>query len=605
MVMTALAVLVVLGVGYIWLTRGFFSSLIHLICTVIAGAIAFAVWEPLSYALLNAASDSGFTAFLGGVAWALGLALPFAVSLAVLRLGVDKMLPANVSPGTAADYAGGGICGVMSGVIAAGILTISLSFLRMETEFFGATHVSYAGNGSIERTGGLLVPVDKITGMLYGRLSEQAFRVEGESLGRWHPNVQEEGAALRINFAEGKARNTARPADFDVVERFTVGEGGNAKLADLLSDRWNPAPQTVTDPNGQPFPPGSHIEGFIVNFKTGAKEKEGKTVVGNAQIRLLLESDDGEDRIEVYPVAVGSQAESTGSAGYARWRYDTRDTFIASVGAAAQALFAFEFVCPPNYKPIALYVKGSRVRVDEGPLSQPKSKFSSRNSRDDRIARLGGGSAGPAADDLDYASAIQFGNGQPVAPNAFSNPPEGVMMNAAIGMIIQKGTHDPMVIDEENGNLLVEGEKDFETNYKDLTRGMEKPLRIERFAVPADVVIIKVDVTAPGNPAMLGKAMAAGDDAAPVLLYDTSGNSYQPAGYIYEDATKIHVRYTPGQPISKLGDMPRLSNSRPDQKMTLIFRVSFGVQIKAMALGKKALAKYDPPINCNQQQGGR
>src|SRR5262249_3026843 len=132
--LSIIAIVVTLGLGYIWLTRGFFSSLIHLVCTIIAGAIAFAAWEPISYWFLESSPNGGFMSFIAGIAWGLGLVIPFSVSLILLRLVVDKLLPANVVLEPQLDYIGGGVCGVLSGAITAGILVISLSFFRLDSD---------------------------------------------------------------------------------------------------------------------------------------------------------------------------------------------------------------------------------------------------------------------------------------------------------------------------------------------------------------------------------------------------------------------------------------------------------------------------------------
>lgn len=619
MMMTGIAVLIVLALGYVWLTRGFFSALIHLICTLIAGAIAFGVWEPLSLAILNAASPGGFTSFLGGTAWAMGLALPFAASLALLRVGVDKMLPANVNPGTVTDYIGGGLCGAASGVITAGILVISLGFLRLESGFMGATHVVYDNNGNIVRENAILVPLDKITAGFYGRLSEAAFR-SGEPLAKWHPNLQDEGAALRLSFGEGRARNTTKPEDFEILERFTVG-GGQTPFESLLRDSQSPGIQSVVDPDGKPWPSTTRIEGVVVNFKAGAKEKEGKFAIGASQIRLLLEDVNGQ-RMEVYPLAVWSQAQSDGQ-GWGRWRFDARDTYIATVGAGAAAKFAFEFPAPNGYNPIAVYVKGTRVRLDQGPLATPKQQLANAATRQRYIEGVSGSKtamavaadptgagAGPISDEqrmptdgLDLKGVVKLGSGQPLSPGANIQPPDGVTVNNSIGFTIQKGTHDPLVIDDEGRTIfLIEGTKDFEADYKSKTVGLENSLRIERLAVSPDVVIFKVDVSSNSRLSLLSPAAANVDRSKPPLLFDTSGNTYTPVGYIYEDSIKITVRYTPGQPIQSMNDLPSLSRSRPEQKLTLLFQVSLGVNIQAFGVGNKILVEFDPPLPCRTPQ---
>src|SRR5262245_27638306 len=142
--LSLIGIIVTLGVGYIWLTRGFFSSLIHLICTIIAGAIAFAAWEPVSYWLLEASPTGGIMQFLGGIAWGVGIIVPFSVSLILLRLIVDKLLPANVVLQQKLDYIGGGVCGVLSGTITAGVLVIGLSFFRLDADVLGSP-ITYGG----------------------------------------------------------------------------------------------------------------------------------------------------------------------------------------------------------------------------------------------------------------------------------------------------------------------------------------------------------------------------------------------------------------------------------------------------------------------------
>ncbi|MDI1290704.1 MAG: hypothetical protein PSX37_12235, partial [bacterium] len=81
--LSLIAIAIMLLTAYIWLTRGFFSAFLHMICVVLAGGIAFAVWEPFAYLLL----DKG--RFLESTAWCLGLALPFTAALLVLRLICD------------------------------------------------------------------------------------------------------------------------------------------------------------------------------------------------------------------------------------------------------------------------------------------------------------------------------------------------------------------------------------------------------------------------------------------------------------------------------------------------------------------------------------
>jgi hypothetical protein len=609
MPLSIISIVVMLGLAYIWLTRGFFSALLHLTCTIIAGAIAFAAWEPMSYWLLDGAPTGGFMSFVGGAAWGLGLLIPFAVSLALLRLIVDKLLPANVVLDRKLDYIGGGICGISAGAITAGLLAISLSFFRFGNDF-PSQPITYGSGGSLVRTSNLWVPVDKLTANLYGSLSERAFRT-AEPLAHWHPDLAEEGATMRLSCFDGRGRNTTRTSDFVVQSRFTVGDGGKAPLKELLQDRWNPGSgQKVVDLDGKPFPETSHIEGFVVNFKAGAKEKDGKVAVGGAQVRLVLENND-EERMTVLPVAVSSQAEADKPTP-ARWRYDAADTYIASIGGAADSLFAFEFVCPPGYHPVALYVKGVRHDVEDNKTRNPKQKFNSSADRDNAIATGFGliaaatgksGGTNLASGAVDDSESVKLTRQQP--PNSGGGqlpPPEGMRISEMLPFVIQKGLHGDLELDEENNKNIIKTGSCTLTLDTLQNRGLEKPIQIQRLQTDSSTIIVQVDVSQNSRMSILGKSTNS-DENPPPALFDTNGTKYEPVGYIYQDETKIVVSFKPGEPITTMSQLPTLSRSRPAQKLTLIFRCSKNVNLKYFGLGNKAMATFDPPILLDQTQG--
>lgn len=614
MFMSLLAIGIVALMGYVWLTRGYYSALIHLFCTLLAGAIAFAVWEPASIFLLDFAPTSGFLSFLSGVAWALGLALPFAIALAVLRLAVDGICRANAGAGTVGDYAGGAVCGALAGVITSGITVMSLGFLRMPPDFLGATHVGYANKGYIVRTGGdtggLWVPTDAWTVALFGRLSETSFRTS-DPLARFHPDLHEAGAALRLNAFEGRSRNTTKPEDFEVLSRFTVGKGANLPIDRLLRDRWNAAPQLAKDVNDVDYPAGSHIEGFTVRFKAGAKEKDGKVTVGASQLRLVLENaTDDSQRMTVYPIACASQAESaTTMAG--RWRFDAANTFIASVGGASESIFAFEFVVPPGFEPVALYIKGVRHLVSEAVTAQPKSNFRSTDERDGFLARIAGGagtlpgsSEGSSGRTLDVSKAVKIGTGQPIREGT-SVTPEGMKLSAALPFTLQDGTLQSLEISSEGTKEVIGGEETLELGYETKTRGIEKSLRIERFATTDDTVMVQLDVGLNSRHSLLGPVGQAASATDVPTLWDDDNQTYEPIGFIYYDETKIQISFKPGEPVRSMNQLPTLSRSRPAQKLTLLFRVSLGKKIKAFAMGSTAISVFDPSIPCDTAQTRR
>ena len=115
-VFNLIIIVLVAFIAYMWSQEGLFSSIIHLVCTVIAGAVAFAVWEPLAYIMLGVRED---------IAWSVSLAIPFLVTLGLLRVAMDKAIPHNIKFNNVTNLVGGGVFGVGSGIISVGILVIS------------------------------------------------------------------------------------------------------------------------------------------------------------------------------------------------------------------------------------------------------------------------------------------------------------------------------------------------------------------------------------------------------------------------------------------------------------------------------------------------
>lgn len=582
----------------LWMSRGFFSALIHLVCVVVAGAVAFAVWEPLAYAILSNAGDSKF---LQGSAWAIALGLPFAAVVAVLRVGLDALLPSNVAVHTAANYAGGFVCGAGAGVISAGILVLSLGFLRLDHDLLGSDSFGgykpavYEGNGSVVRGEGLWIPADKLTAEFYGLLSRTTLRTEN-NLASLYPDLDAVGATLRMNHGMGKGRNTTRPGDFSVVTRYTVGEDGKLSAEQLLSDRWNAGSQRAQMFDKSGVPAGSHLEGFVVKFNSSAKEFGGdaKVTVGNGQVRLVVQNgQDEEDVRTVFPVAVVAQADPS-TPGVARFRYDAKETFLAAVGGASEALMAFEFVVPPGYVPTALYVKNVRHVVGEGPTATVSAaqKFASAEARDGAVQAIAMGAA--SVGNLDTSSATTIKTGGQAPPGSFG-PAEGIMITSQLPFVMSKAVIRELSFD--SGNMITDGEQVFSSDDKK-NYPTDKDLRMNGFAATPDTVIVQIDVTLGQKASWLGNAAAAAEDLLPPQLVDTNGQAYQPIGYVYENGQDgtTRVRFTPGNPIRALKEVPTLSRSRPNDKLKLIFRPSAGVSVKSFGVGNKVILTWNPPV---------
>jgi hypothetical protein len=170
----------------------------------------------------------------------------------------------------------------------------------------------------------------------------------------------------------------------------------------------------------------------------------------------------------------------------------------------------------------------------------------------------------------------------------------------SLGHTIQKGGERGLELD---GLVIVDGEANFALT--EMKRGGEvaRDLRVDSFMTTLDTAIVRVDVSASSASSVLGKTKALAEDIMPPFLVDTDGTRYQAVGYVYEDRDIVRIRFTPGNPIRGLAQLPsRLTRSRTDQKCTLIFRVNAGVSINKFMLGEETVTEFGPFLVQSQRR---
>ena len=101
--------------------EGFFSSVLHLACVIVAGALAFAFWEPLSHVLLGTGMRE--------MAWGLSLLGLFVFTLFILRIAANLLVPDKLNFPHLVDIIGGCLTGAMTGVLTAGVGLIGIGML--------------------------------------------------------------------------------------------------------------------------------------------------------------------------------------------------------------------------------------------------------------------------------------------------------------------------------------------------------------------------------------------------------------------------------------------------------------------------------------------
>ncbi len=560
-----LVVIAIVGlIAYLWSSHGLFSAMIHFACTLVAAAIAWAAWEPIVYGFMLGVREE--------IAWGVGLAAPFIISLLLLRLITDAIIKKNMEFDDATNFVGGLVFGAMSGVISAGMLVVSIGFMRLPPSILGYAPVDYDANGNLVRSGSLWLPVDTLVVKAFETLSAGSLAT-ATPLAMHLPDAHVQAAASRATFG-GKGRTTLKPADFEIVSRYTVS-GDVLRDTFTLNAEGQQVPQQAKDLEGESYPPNSVVEGYVVKFSAGAKEKGGQFVIGPGTARLVVRGDEGASVL--LPIAVVSRT-SAASLDMARWRFDGREVFITSVGGASDAVFAFEFVVPPNAPAErTLYVRN--VRGDLPPAAP--SAFASAQARDDAIRarsdvfeRLVAG----AAIDPNAASAAPAPSGAPIA--------DPIRIDSRLPGAINKQNKGGLQLDSEN--RVIEGQVTLERKAFGV-QGLSREITVERFGETSDTVVVQVDVSIRSRVSLFGRAVDAAQGVLKPILVDSIGQAYDAVGYIYDTGEAITVRFTPGRPIQQFSELPSLSRSRPNERLILLFRPSAGVTLTKFMLGGQTI----------------
>lgn len=124
MILMIVIALLILGVAFFQAVQGLFSALLMAILAVLCAALAFNYYEPLANMLLGRQ---------GGYAHGPMLLALFFISLLVLRFAIDRYLPGNVNLGLWPDRLAGFGLGLVTALIMAGVLMISVGMLPLST----------------------------------------------------------------------------------------------------------------------------------------------------------------------------------------------------------------------------------------------------------------------------------------------------------------------------------------------------------------------------------------------------------------------------------------------------------------------------------------
>ncbi len=158
-----LTIVIMLAVTYAFLHEGVTTAFCMFCNVMLAGFITFNFWEPLADQLEDAFAGGSFH----GYEDFLSLMALFALSLGVLRLVTNKLLPTQASLDPRVQAAGSAIVGLLTGYFVAGFLVCALQTLPWHERF-----LNFDARIDVSQKFRRLVPADRVWLATMQRASE-------------------------------------------------------------------------------------------------------------------------------------------------------------------------------------------------------------------------------------------------------------------------------------------------------------------------------------------------------------------------------------------------------------------------------------------------
>jgi hypothetical protein len=519
----------VLLIAYWWANEGLFSSILHLVCVIAAGAIAFALWEPITMPMLKGGAMDNY-------AWGLVLVGVFSISLLLLRVASDKLVPANIKFPMWANMGIGGLVGAFSGVLSIGICLIGSGFVQSTNEIMGYQGTARnKSTGIVEKVGDpIWLDVSQLTATFFNTLSVGTMHpdMSGGALAHFNPKINEQSTLLRDSFDNGKGQLSLAP-DAASVTKVALDDSGLVIVQ--------------------------------VSFNTKAKDHGGQFILGSSQIRLIGKASSS-DEADVYHPTAWKQENKEGIE--ILYRFDDLNNYATGVPGRQDAGIKFAFDTKDrDFKPRFIQIRGTRFEL---PLVDPKpiSALSAKRYRGRTLS-------------AEEIAAERDSLGKDIT-HLFRASPKIKGLRISVNGI-------PSTIIFNEDNFLVEGT----LTTKWSQSGTSSKMAVQGIYADEGTAIVQLKVS-PGTNAAFGFLTQTEPLTSAISLVDSDGRKYSPIGYFIGDQKLMDLSLTPATPPSTLGDLPMhlLSSSR-SKDMTLIFQVTEGKKIVEFQIGNITIGTCD------------
>ncbi len=550
-VFTIIVFAFILLIAYWWANQGLFSALMHCICVIISGGLAFAFWEPvvIGYLLKGSSFDN--------YSWGIALGLLFFLFLVITRLASDILVPFDIQLPSLPNTIGGGVVGFIAGVLTIGMALISCGFIQGPTELMGFLGWARGADsqGAPKQFNQMFLPSANWTENFYRQLSLGSMSPSGKySMATHFPRLADTALSLhRDTFRGGDGRATIAPQDVSVgnliFDPDFIAKDGAAK--------------------------GTYA--IELNITTGGYDNGEQFILSCAQTRLA--NTETNPKVS-YPAQFRQPID-----GGAEKNFTFEDignyatSFPGSQEVKIVLFFPSENFPDPAKPPSVFFIKGLRYVLNPAETTDLAKKFSDESTVEIVEQDKSNPDGGFLRDISDFI--------------IVNNSIRPVQLNVNI-----VGTMDVAKSDE--GNFLSGGTGVYK---KGSQNAITRSQRISGFYHSVETEVVLVDATRKADGTGIdmwgdrSKTFKELGTDVPIELVDSMGKTTKPCGYIWERQNDVQIFFQPSKLIMKVSELPRQPSSG-EHKLKLVFIVPVNSNITGIKLGKTLIG------TCNIQAKG-
>ncbi len=545
-----------------WGSQGIFTAFLHLTAVIAAGAIAFAIWEPLGLGLLLPRQGD----YSRGVA----LLSSFILALLLIRACYDNLIKFNMKFNQVTNLLGGGLCGFFTGVLTSGIMIIGMSMMPIGKDLYGYVPYTVGTDGTVSQTQKLFpFAVDEMTASFYQRLSVGSFSSD-TPLAEHHPDLARQAFMYRVVY-EPDSTLSATAAAVKINKIYEL----ETPVKEFSNDMATAIPDNIVAKNLH------KLYGVEVDIsRAGAADADGTVRIPPTQIRLQVANPKNESGVfeRELLAPIGFTLNDTGTPIY----HPIKDALDTGYVLGDHAAIMWLFAVPKEDTVEFILVRQNRYRP-LNPIPLQKDPTQLTKALGEPVASVkteDGGTAGAVTDGSDLASPriTKFFPGNRQYSRTLSS--DALSLEPAAGPSIKSGYG--ILVPPAPGNRP------------------DPEIIVKQLDAPRQYEIVQLPLSGEQSYTYLKAAINLAANLQEIFVEDANGQHYSPVGYLINKGDNMEFLIDPREGIKYISDIKGAKTLTKAETIWLVFYIPRGVRLtKFVAANKKVNITLDIPAATN------